>query len=570
MVQSVKEKIIESLLKSNFLSVDKLNEAVNLQRETSRRLSEILVTMGYISEKDLLIIFSQSLDIPPVNLSKIKIKSEVMEIIPKQLALKYNVIAVAKIGKVLTIAMVDPLDILAIDELKIFTSYELKVVIATKEDIEKAINTCYERASNAQIQGIIEDVKDIDLEVVEDNYEEAASENIQQVLKVVEDAPVVKITNALLFEAIRERASDILLEPQEKNFRVRYRVDGLLQEVPSPPKAMQDAIVSRIKVMSVLNIAEHRLPQDGRFKVKIGSREVDFRVSVLPTVFGEKIALRVLDKTAVVLDLDTLGFETSSLEKMKELSLAPHGMILICGPTGHGKSTTLYSILKYIDDPEKNVVTAEDPVEYEIEGINQVNVNPDVGLTFSGALRSFLRQDPDIIMVGEIRDTITLDIAIKAALTGHLVLSTLHTTEAAGAITRMINMGIEPFLITSSCILVAAQRLMRKLCQDCKQAYEISDEIRQNLKISEEYKTLYKAVGCVKCNMTGYRGRVALSEVLVLTPEIRDLVMKKAEEAMIKQKACQQGMITLRGNALIKALKGITTIEEVMRLTADS
>ncbi len=480
MIPSIKSKMLEVLTRSNFLTKDQLDEAIETQKNTGRRLSEVLTTMGYISQTDLVIVLSQSLNIPPINLAKLKIDPDVMQIIPQKTAEKYQLIAVSKIGKILTIAMVDPLNILAIDELKVLTNYEIKITIASEEEIKKAINTFYTESSNDQIRNVIDSVKEMDLEIIEDKNEDGnAYVNTEKILSDVEDAPVVKITNMLLAEAIKHRASDILIEPQEKTVRIRYRIDGILQEFPSPPKSFQEAIVSRIKVMSTLNIAEHRLPQDGRFKIKITNREVDFRVSIMPTSHGEKVALRILDKTAVVLDIDSMGFEEAPLKKIKEISLEPHGMILICGPTGSGKSTTLYSILKYIDDPEKNLCTAEDPVEYELAGINQVNVHPDVGLTFASSLRSFLRQDPDIIMVGEIRDTETLDIGIKAALTGHLVLSTLHTTEAAAAVTRMVNMGIEPFLITSSCLMVCAQRLIRKLCNSCKEPYAITPELRK-------------------------------------------------------------------------------------------
>ncbi len=568
MAQSLKQKMLEVLTRSNFLTKEQLDEAIEMQKTSGRRLSEVLTMMGFISQKDLVIVLSQSLNIPPINLAKVKISPDVVQIIPRASAEKYQAIAVSKIGKVLTVAMVDPLNILAIDELKVLTNYELKVVIADEEKLKNAIKTYYESTSNEQMQGIIEDVKGMDMEIIEEKSEEVQV-NTQQILNDVEDAPIVKVTNMLLSEAIKYQASDILIEPQEKTLRIRYRLDGILKEFPSPPKSMQESIVSRIKVMSVLNIAEHRLPQDGRFKIKVLDREVDFRVSIMPTSHGEKVALRVLDKTAVVLDIDAMGFEPDPLKKMKELAMEPHGMILVCGPTGSGKSTTLYSILRYVDDPEKNLCTAEDPVEYQMSGINQVNVHPEVGLTFAGALRSFLRQDPDIIMVGEIRDTETLDISIKAALTGHLVLSTLHTTEAAGAVTRMVNMGIEPFLITSSCLMVCAQRLVRKICVHCKESYPIIDEVREKFKIPDKYTELYRGKGCDKCSNTGYKGRIGLCEVLLLTPEVKSLIMHKAQEGIIKAKAREQGMKTLRENGIVKALKGITSLEEITRLTVD-
>lgn len=572
MTQSLKEKMMDVLTRSNYLTPEQLDEAIATQKKTGRRLSDVLTMLGYITQKDLVIILSQSLNVPPVNLSKIKINPEIVKIIPRESAEKYQALVISKIGKVLTVAMVDPLNVLAIDELKVLTNYELKIVVAGEKELQGAINTYYSSntATNEQIRNIIEDAQDMSLELIEDTPDtQDKMLNTAQLLKDVEGAPVVKITNMLLAQAIKNQASDILIEPQEKVLRIRYRLDGILKEFPAPPKHMEEAIVSRIKVLSVLNIAEHRLPQDGRFKIKVADREVDFRVSIMPTSHGEKVALRVLDKTAVVLDLDKMGFEAGPLKIIKELAMEPHGMMLICGPTGSGKSTTLYSILKYVDDPEKNICSAEDPVEYQLEGINQVNVNPDVGLTFCGALRSFLRQDPDVIMVGEIRDAETLDISIKAALTGHLVLSTLHTTEAAGAVTRMVNMGIEPFLITSSCIMVCAQRLIRKICPDCKESYPITPEIRKKFKIGDQYKELFKGKGCTTCQGTGYKGRVGLCEVLALTPEIRDLIMSRAQESAIKAKAREQGMSTLRENGVVKSVKGITTLEEVTRLTVD-
>ena len=360
-----------------------------------------------------------------------------------------------------------------------------------------------------------------------------------------------------------------MIEPLEDDLRIRYRVDGILQEAKAPPKSMQNALISRIKVMSQLNIAERRLPQDGRFKVKIGQRMVDFRVSIIPSSFGEKVALRVLDKEALMLEMDKLGFEQEPVKKIEEASSRPHGMILMCGPTGCGKTTTLYSILKHIDRPEKNIITVEDPVEYQLPGINQVTYREDIGLTFASALRSILRQDPDIIMVGEIRDSQTADIAIKSALTGHLVLSTLHTTDAAGSIVRLTNMGIEGFLIASSLIMVGAQRLVRKLCSACKESYELGQDLKKKLGLNADGKLLfYRPKGCETCNSTGYIGRIGIIEVLMLTPAIKELVMKKGSEAEIKIAARKAGMATLRENGLAKVKAGITSLEEVMRVTA--
>ncbi|MDD5496733.1 MAG: GspE/PulE family protein, partial [Candidatus Omnitrophica bacterium] len=394
-------------------------------------------------------------------------------------------------------------------------------------------------------------------------------ESPSQLANIAQDAPVVKITNLILAEGVNYRASDILIEPLENEVRVRYRVDGVLQDAKRPPKALHNPIVSRLKVMSSLDIAERRLPQDGRFKVRLHGQEVDFRISVLPSSKGEKVALRILDKSQATLDLDKLGFDKKSLEELKQGAMKPHGMILICGPTGCGKTTTLYSILEYINSPEDNVITVEDPVEYIIDGINQVTSKPSIGLTFASALRSILRQDPDIIMIGEIRDFETVDIAIKAALTGHLVLSTLHTTTAAGSVTRLINMGVEPFLMTSSIILVGAQRLVRKICPNCKEPYELDAEIAEGygIKTSGKKATLYKGKGCEVCHNTGYKGRIALIEVLTLTPKIKELILKSAQEYEISDAARLEGMKTLRENGIAFALEGITTLDEVVRVT---
>ncbi len=388
-----------------------------------------------------------------------------------------------------------------------------------------------------------------------------------ELLRLTQEAPVIKITNLLLAEAVKMKASDILIEPLENGLRVRYRIDGMLKEGSKRlPKRLHSALISRLKVMSDLNIAERRLPQDGRFKVKIQNREIDFRVSILPSNIGEKAALRILDKSQAMLNLDTLGFQDKPLKDIKAVAKKPHGMILICGPTGCGKTTTLYSILKYIDSPEKNIITVEDPVEYQLPGINQVMVRHDIGLVFANALRSILRQDPDIIMIGEIRDFETIDIAIKAALTGHLVLSTLHTTTASGSIVRLVNMGVEPFLITSSILLVGAQRLVRKICPACKEAYELKRDLTEKLKLKGKIKA-FRGAGCKTCQNTGYKGRVGLIETLLLTTPIRNLILERAQEHILMEAARKEGMKTLRENGLEKVLAGITTLEEILRVT---
>ena len=404
--------------------------------------------------------------------------------------------------------------------------------------------------------------------------EEDAAESLQsssELLKITQDAPVVKITNLLLAEAVNLRASDILIEPLENELRVRYRVDGILREGRRSLVALHNAVISRLKVMSNLDIAERRLPQDGRFKVKLHGREVDFRISIVPSSMGEKVALRILDKAQAMLDIDKLGFDEKSLIEIKKAAARPHGMILMCGPTGCGKTTTLYSVMQHVNSPEKNIVTVEDPVEYLIDGVNQVTSRPEIGLTFAAALRSILRQDPNIIMIGEIRDFETVDIAIKAALTGHLVLSTLHTTTATGSIIRLVNMGVEPFLITSSLILVGAQRLVRHLCQNCKEPYELSADVaaRLNIKTPDNGKLIfYKAKGCNNCFKTGYKGRVGLLEALPLSPGIKSLILANEQEHKIREEARREGMVTLRENGIRNALAGVTTLEEILRVTA--
>ncbi len=567
MATSLKDRLSKALIENKLITPEKLEEALNIQKENGGKLSEILVEKGFIDKRDLMVALSDELGIPPINLGKYKIDPEVIKLIPKKTAQHYKIIPVSKIGNVLTIAMADPLNIFAIDDIKSLTGFSIGPVITTDKDIEDAYDTYYGETTHKEIEDIVSDMADdASLETVEEKYDSGTTEEL---MKLVQDTPVVKMTNLILSEAVKAKASDILIEPLETKLRIRYRVDGILQEGNNPPKSMHNGIISRIKVMSELDIAERRLPQDGRFKIRILNKEVDFRVSVLPSSFGEKIALRILDKTQATLDLDKLGFEPKPLEDLKKVATRPHGMILICGPTGCGKTTTLYSILKNIDTPEKNIITIEDPVEYLLYGINQVSIKPEIGLTFASSLRSILRQDPDVIMVGEIRDFDTVDIAIKAALTGHLVLSTLHTTTAIGSIVRLVNMGVEPFLLTSSVLLVAAQRLVRKLCPACKEPYKV-DSVTCNkykIKCPPGGVTLFRPKGCPNCFNTGYRGRAGLIEVLVLTPQIRELIANKAQEYELREAARVEGMATLRENGITKVLEGVTSLEEILRLT---
>lgn len=567
MAHTLKERITNTLLEKKLLTKEQLEEALSVQKKQGGKLSQILVNLGFIKEQDIVSILSKNLNIPTISLVKYKIDPALIELIPKQIAHRYEIIPLSRIEKNLTIAMADPLNVFTVDDISSLTGYQVRVVIATTKEILEAIEQYYAAHTHKAIEQVVEDMDKI--EAITTEIIESKSLTASQLREMTKEVPIVKVTNMVLSEATRLKASDILIEPLEDTTRIRYRIDGLLQQARALPKNMHDAIISRIKVMSELNIAEHRLPQDGRFKIKFRDRYVDFRISILPSSYGEKASLRILDKAQVTLDIEKLGFEGKSLDELKKAAMRPHGMILICGPTGSGKTTSLYSLLKYIDTPEKNILTVEDPVEFDLAGINQVNARPDTGLTFARTLRSMLRQDPDIIMVGEIRDYETADIAIKAALTGHLVLSTLHTNTASGTITRLVNMGIEPFLISSSVILIAAQRLIRKICTKCRELYKIDDSIKKEFSLSKDSKDkFYKSEGCDFCLGTGYKGRTGIIEVITLTPKIRTLVMDKASEFEIKQQARKEGMVTLREAGLNRAEAGITSLEEVMRATA--
>ncbi len=566
---SLRERLQEILIKNKLITEDDLKIALSVQKEQGGKLSDCLVRLNFISEKNLLVALSEGLGFPPISLSRFKIDSSVLELIPKDLARHYQMIPVAKMGRTLTVAMADPLNIFAIDDVKTLTGFEINPIIAEQKEIVSTIDQYYEQPSTQKIDEIIKDITDVDIEVIHEGKE--ASLDVQELVRLTKEAPVIKITNVFLERAIEMGSSDVLIEPMEHAMRIRFRIDGMLREVDPPPAKFHASIVSRIKVMSGLDISEHRLPQDGRFKVKIQDRFVDFRVSVLPAFHGEKVALRVLDKSTATLDLDRLGFDANTVAAIKSSADRPHGMILACGPTGSGKTTTLYSLLKYVDSSEDNIVTVEDPVEYQLDGINQVTIRPEIGLTFAGCLRSILRQDPDTIMIGEIRDFETVDIAIKSALTGHLVLSTLHTTTAAGSIIRLVNMGVEPFLITSSVIAIVNQRLVRKVCSACKEASPLSEAVMDSLGIKHGKGpvVVYKGKGCKKCFNIGYSGRIAIAEVLILTMAVKELILQKAQEHEIKAMARKEGMQTLRENGLAKVLEGATTLEEILRVTAE-
>jgi len=563
------EKIKKILLERKVITEETLHSALEKQKKAGGDLTDILLTMENVPSANLLEVLSEEFQTPVIKLSHYRPDPTLARLIPHKIAEQYLLLPISKIGNILTIVMTDPLNILAIDDIRALTGFDVQAVIATPQEIREAIEIAYSVSPGGSLENILEGLDgDSEIEIARDEERDIGSIDLT---RLVNEAPVVKITNFLLQEAIKFKASDLLIEPQQDLLRIRYRVDGILKEGWAPPKSLDHAIVSRLKVMANLNIAEHRLPQDGRFKIKIQNSEIDFRISVIPGSLGEKVALRVLDKNAAMLDIEKLGFEDSIQKKLKTAAFRPHGMILVCGPTGCGKTTTLYSLLSLINNPEQNLITVEDPVEYQIPGINQVNARPDIGLTFASALRSILRQDPDVIMIGEIRDLETVDIAIKAALTGHLVLSTLHTTTASGSIVRLVNMGVEPFLISSSVILVAAQRLVRKICQSCKYEYQLNDKEAEYLSLdvqNSKDRLFYKGKGCKKCLNTGYSGRVALMEVLELTPNIKKLISHSSQEHQVREAAKKEGMITLREDGLIKAKKGITTIEELIRVTA--
>ena len=563
---SLKERLTEILINNKLITEDELNEALEVQNKKGGRLSDIIVELKFIKEDDLISTLSQGLGFPLIDLKRFKIDMEVAKIIPVEVARHYQIIPVSRIGGTITLAMADPLNIFAIDHVKSLTGYKINPIIASVQDIAQAIELSYPDQTRGAIDDLVKEISGSSIEFIKEDKEILPSG--QELNRISQEVPVIKVTNMILEESIKKKSSDILIEPWDKKMRVRFRIDGVLHEQAAPPWNMHNSIVSRIKVMSELNIAEHRLPQDGRFKAKIMGREIDFRISILPSSFGEKVAIRILDKAQATLDLTKLGFSEGTIAVLKKMAKLPHGMILVCGPTGSGKTTTLYSILKFVDDPHKNIVTVEDPVEYQLEGINQVTVKPDIGLTFAAALRSILRQDPNVIMIGEVRDFDTVDIAIKSALTGHLVISTLHTTTSAGAIIRLVNMGVEPYLIDSSLVCVIGQRLVRKVCPYCREKYSLSKDVAASLKMDVKDPVFFKVKGCPQCFNTGYKGRLAISEVLVMSAKVRELVIAREQEHAIKQQARSEGMRTLREEGLSMALAGLTTLEEVLRVTA--
>ncbi|MGE5699912.1 MAG: type IV-A pilus assembly ATPase PilB [Deltaproteobacteria bacterium] len=557
-------KIGEMLLKGNIISPEQLRSALDTQKKTKERIGSVLVKSGFIKEQELLAFLGRQFNVPVVDLSKYEINAEVVRLLPEEMVQKNLALPINRVGAKLIVAVADPSNMAIIDAIGFKTGYAVELVLASEKDITTAINKYFDQSMD--FKDIISEL-DEDLEVVREEDFEATDQESR-----VDDAPVVKLANFVLTDAIKRRASDIHIEPYEKEFRVRYRVDGVLYEVMRPPLKLRNALSSRLKIMSSLDIAERRLPQDGRIKLKVGKgREMDFRVSVLPTIYGEKIVLRLLDKASLQLDMTKLGFEVESLKDFQEAIHRPFGMILVTGPTGSGKTTTLYSALADLNKTTDNISTAEDPVEYNFAGINQVQIKEEIGLTFAAALRSFLRQDPDIIMVGEIRDYETAEIGVKAALTGHLVLSTLHTNDAPSTVTRLLNMGIEPFLVSSSLNLILAQRLARRICQNCKEELKIPPKALLDAGMKPErlkFARPSRGKGCDDCNGTGFRGRVALYEVMPVKEDLKDLILRGGSALEVKREAIRLGMKTLRQSGLSKIEEGVTTLEEVLRVTA--
>ncbi len=555
----------ELLVRENLISLAQLQKAQDEQRKSGNRLGYSLTKLGIINEEDLTSFLARQYGVPAINLSEFEISPEVIQLIPPELAKRHQLIPVNRAGATLIVAMADPSNIYAIDDLKFRTGLNIDVVVASEVSIDEAFQRYYEKqVSYTDVLG------DIDPDSIEIGGDEEDL-NVVDLEKASGEAPVVKLCNVILLNAIKKRASDIHIEPYEKNFRVRYRIDGVLYEEQPLPLKLKNAVTSRIKIMSNLDISERRLPQDGRIKLKLGKdKEMDFRVSVLPTLFGEKIVMRLLDKTNLQLDMTKLGFEEQQLADFMKAIHQPYGMVLVTGPTGSGKTTSLYSALQELNKPTRNISTAEDPVEYNLMGINQVQMHEGVGLNFATALRSFLRQDPNIIMVGEIRDFETAEIAVKAALTGHLVLSTLHTNDAPSTISRLLNMGVEPFLVTASVNLILAQRLARRICGECKQPVESNvkalTDLGVKLDVAQKLQ-LFKGAGCRNCSNTGYKGRIAIYEVMPFFDPLKELVLQGASTAEVKAEMIRQGVKTLRYSGITKLIEGVTTVEEVLRVS---
>ncbi len=574
-VKSFGERIADALVEDGLLTSRQVVELMEQQKKEGTRLIKLVLEKAYVSEQDMTVSMGRVLNVPPINLARISIAPEVAEVLPRELAHNHKIVPVSRLENKLFVAMADPLNVLAIDDVKRITRLEVAPLIASEKSIVDKLNNL-DAAKSGSMEDIILDAQkkgdaeeaDASVETVREAVEEV---NLDQLAASSEEAPVIKLANLILVQAIKDRASDVHIEPFDKSLRLRYRIDGVLVDATPPPKQMQLALASRFKIMSSLDIAERRLPQDGRIRVRVGGKDYDLRVSILPTVHGEKIVLRVLDKSNLSASIDKLGLDADTFAQVKAAVDAPHGLILVTGPTGSGKTTTLYSALNELNNPIYNIITVEDPVEFQVPGINQVAVKKEIGLSFANALRSILRQDPDIIMIGEIRDTETAEIAIEAALTGHQVLSTMHCNDAPGAIARLDDMGIAPFLISSSVILSCAQRLMRRICSHCKEPVTYPAKMFQDLNIDPSIfdgVTLYRGRGCDRCKDTGYSGRLAIIEAMTITDEIRKLIIARANTRELGKAAIGHGMRTLRMVALDRAREGISTLEQVLLLTA--
>jgi type IV pilus assembly protein PilB len=571
-------KLGEILIKEKVVTQEQLKQALEFQKSNGGRLGNALVKLNFLTDDEVTAVLSRQYGVPSINLAYFEVDPNVIKLIPMETATKYQILPLSRVGSSLTVAMVDPTNVFAMDDIKFMTGFNIEPVVASETAITDAIKKHYGTVEDIErkkeLEEIVSFIDEGQAESVELEEQDEASLNLAQLEKAAEEAPVIKLVNYILTDAVKRGASDIHMEPYEKEYRVRYRVDGMLQTMMNPPTKLRDAIISRVKIMAKLDISEKRLPQDGRIMIKFKKdgkmKQLDFRVSVLPTLHGEKVVMRLLDKENLRLDMTKLGFEPESLAKFQKAIFKPYGMVLVTGPTGSGKTNTLYSSIAQLNKPDTNIITAEDPVEFQLPGINQVQMKEQIGLNFAAALRSFLRQDPNIILVGEIRDFETAEIAIKAALTGHLVLSTLHTNDAPSTISRLMNMGIEPFLVATSVHLIVAQRLGRRVCNDCKVEEDISPQVLIDAGFTpEEARTvkIYKGQGCANCSNRGYKGRVGLYEVLEITDELRELILVGASALEIKRKAIEQGMLTLRRSGLLKVAQGISTLEEVIRET---
>jgi len=564
----------EILVKDSLISADQLKQALDYQKKNGGRLGTCLVKMGLVSDDDITAVLSRQYGVPSINLKFYEVDPAVIKLVPQETAVRYQIVPLSRVGSTLTIAMTDPTNVFAMDDIKFMTGFNVEPVVASETAISEAIHKFYgEVESVEELDKVMKDLTGEEADALELAAEETEMD-LASLSKAAEEAPIIKLCNLILTDAVKRGASDIHVEPYEKEYRVRFRIDGILQNVMAPPMKLKDAMTSRIKIMSKLDISEKRLPQDGRIMIKYlkdgKKKELDFRVSTVPTLFGEKIVLRLLDKENLRLDMTKLGFEPEALTKFERQILKPYGMVLVTGPTGSGKTNTLYSSVARLNTPETNIMTAEDPVEFQLPGINQVQMKEQIGLNFASALRAFLRQDPNIILVGEIRDFETAEIAVKAALTGHLVLSTLHTNDAPSTISRLMNMGIEPFLVATSVNLICAQRLVRRICVQCKEPLQIQSEALTEAGFSPEEAmktTVQHGKGCATCNNTGYKGRVGLYEVMEINDELRELILVGASALELKKKAMEQGMITLRRSGLQKVASGLTTMEEVLRET---